>query len=89
MSFSSRRVNLPDFSVAVDAEEYRGIVKTAGLEMQNPGPGSQCIELWSYPPARFGKKGIADPLSVYLSLKHEEDERIRQALRGLLRGMKW
>jgi hypothetical protein len=76
-------------SVAVDAEAYRGIVKTAILETHNPGPGSQCIELWAYPPARFGKKGIADPLSVYLSLKHEEDERVQQALKELLRGMKW
>lgn len=76
-------------SVAVDAEAYRGLMKTALLEAHHPGPGAQCIELWAYPPARFGKKGIADPLSVYLSLKHEEDERIQQALRELLRGMKW
>jgi hypothetical protein len=76
-------------SVAVDAEVFRRIVKAANLETHNPGPGSQCIELWAYPPGRFGKKGIADPLSVYLSLKHEEDERVQQALKELLRGMKW
>lgn len=76
-------------AIAVDAESFRLILETAILESHDPGLGSKCIELWSYPPNRFGKKGIADPLSVYLSLKHDQDERVQQALKELLQGMKW
>jgi len=75
--------------IAVDAEGYRAILKLAVMEANPPCPGSKCIELWSYPPERFGKHGIADPLSVFLSLRHEDDERVQMALAELLRGMKW
>ncbi len=75
---------------AVDAEEFKRIQKTAILETgRSPGPDWIGIELWSYAPGRFGKRGIADPLSVYLSLKDDEDERVQQALNELIRGMKW
>ena len=75
---------------AVEADEFRRIRKTEIQEWtRSPGPESMGIELWSYPPSRFGRKGVADPLSVYLSLKEDGDERVQAALKDLLKGMKW
>lgn len=75
---------------AVEFEEFRRIQKTQiQVSTRSPGPDLMGIELWSYPPSRFGGKGIADPLSVYLSLKEDQDERVQSALNGLLKGMNW
>ena len=32
------------------------------------------VELWSYDPKQFGNKDVADPLSVILSLKDDEED---------------
>jgi hypothetical protein len=75
---------------ATEAEEFRRLGKTEiQFWTRSPGADVMGIELWSYPPGRFGRKGLADPLSVYLSLKEDEDERVQSALKDLLKGMKW
>lgn len=52
-------------------------------------PGACEIELWRYDPARLAKQSIADPLSVYLSLKESSDERVEAALAAMLEQMQW
>lgn len=47
------------------------------------------IEVWSYPPERLGDHELVDPLSLYLSLRDSQDERIQQQLEQLVAEVKW
>lgn len=46
------------------------------------------LQLWIYSPASFGNNTV-DPLSLYLSLKDDPDERVQIALDELMKGIKW
>ena len=46
------------------------------------------VEIWQYDPRILGKNGIADPLSLALSLQENHDERVEQAVEELL-AMVW
>lgn len=55
--------------------------------LDRPAPDAVEMEIWAYQPellASYGKKGTVDPLSLYLSLKENSDERIEMALEELL-----
>jgi hypothetical protein len=46
------------------------------------------VEIWKYAPALLSKdNGVADPLSVLVSLKGERDERVQQAAEEVLGGL--
>jgi DNA-binding MarR family transcriptional regulator len=47
------------------------------------------VELWRYDPKPLSVNNIVDPLSLYLSLKDEPDERIEQAREQLLKELAW
>jgi hypothetical protein len=47
------------------------------------------IEVWSYPPERLGDHEMVDPLSLYLSLRNSQDERVQQQLEQLIAEVKW
>lgn len=47
------------------------------------------IQKWGYNPQIFAKKGVADPLSVFLQFKDSNDERIEEALDELIKEIKW
>lgn len=47
------------------------------------------IEIWSYDPHLFAKNGLVDRLSLYLSLKDNQDERVEGALRQMMEGLRW
>lgn len=36
-----------------------------------------CIEIWRYNPKTLAKNGCVDPLSLYLSMVGNEDDRIQ------------
>jgi len=48
-----------------------------------------CIEVWHYDPGILASGFYVDPLSLYLSLMHDEDERIQIAIDDLLKRVKW
>jgi DNA-binding MarR family transcriptional regulator len=47
------------------------------------------VELWRYDPRPLGMTGMVDPLSLYLSLRDEQDERVEQAREQLLKEFAW
>jgi DNA-binding transcriptional regulator YhcF (GntR family) len=59
------------------------------ITTRSPEPDWTAIEIWAYSPSRYGRRGVADPLSVYLSLRNLQDERVQQALEELLEGLGW
>lgn len=55
-----------------------------------PEPETTTVELWRYEPALMSKDGKSvDPLSLYLSLRGTNDERVDAALNDLLKGIQW
>lgn len=47
------------------------------------------IEIWKYPPDLFVNQNRVDPLSLYLSLRHVQDDRVEIALEHLLKESVW
>jgi hypothetical protein len=47
------------------------------------------VEVWSYDPGPLADQGAVDPLSLYLSLKDNKDERVEAALEGMLGSLQW
>jgi hypothetical protein len=59
------------------------------MELSRPEPGGLEIQIWRYIPKCLADKGVADPLSVYLSYEKNRDERVEMALEELLEGIQW
>lgn len=70
---------------AIDKVEYRqlkGIVfGDDGNELERPGVK---LEIWSYDPVLFAENEVADIVSVYASLKEENDPRIDKAFAEII-----
>jgi len=47
------------------------------------------IEVWRYAPALFAKGDVVDPLSLYLSMQGDHDERTEAALEEMMRQLEW
>jgi len=47
------------------------------------------IEVWCYRPDLLAAEGVVDPLSLYLSLKNDEDERVQAALEEMIGRIGW
>ena len=57
--------------------------------MPDRDPEAVEVEVWIYPPSLFAENGVADRLSLYLSLRESADERVEEALEEMMRGRKW
>lgn len=84
-------LNPPNYKVRAIYEEY---LKGKDLEIiknEDIIKDEKLVELqiWGYDPKHFTKKDIIDRVSLYASLKEENDERIEQALEEALRGGIW
>lgn len=60
--------------------------KTTVLNKEN---GDTKVEVWKYNPALLAKGDCVDRLSLYLSLKDSEDERVQMECDTLLNDMEW
>ncbi len=47
------------------------------------------LETWSYDPSALARDGAVDRLSLYLSIRHDPDERVAQAAEQLLEPFGW
>lgn len=72
------------------ASEWRGLVKAGALIPADPMDADAArIECWRYDPAILERDGLVDPLSLYLSLADNPDERVRLAADALLEKVEW
>ena len=63
----------------------QGNVAQKGKEIELLNPQKQVmIEEWSYNPKLFAKDGIADPISIALSLADDKDERVEMVIEEML-----
>ncbi|MFH0988471.1 MAG: MarR family transcriptional regulator [bacterium] len=100
--FVSNTSALPAFSdVNESKQKYYALEKTAYYVLHKEGEllnvndheGAYCLEIWKYDPGllieRTTKEQSVDPLSLYLSMRDSNDERIEMALDKLLRDAIW
>ena len=71
---------------AVSKEEYKKIKGLAFSDNYNDFQRPRVkLEVWSYDPALFAQKKVADIVSAYASLKEENDPRIDKAFEEIIR----
>jgi hypothetical protein len=80
---------IPTFCMAGPA--VREAVKRRTIRiMAKPDAADVQIEAWSYDPrVLLTDRDIADPLSVYLTLREVPDERVQEQLETLLKRVSW
>jgi len=59
------------------------------VEVPQQDPDALEIEVWSYAPAHLADGDLVDPLSLYLSLRDSDDERVAASLEELMEKVKW
>lgn len=69
---------------AVSKERFKELAVATDKEF-----GTNCIEIWKYNPGYLSENGLVDRLSLYLTLKDNEDERIQIELESMIDNMKW
>jgi len=76
--------------IALSGEGWKSLKQRYRVnEFPSQEPGAQEIEVWSYAPNLFAKGKVVDRLSLYLSLKESQDERVEAALEEMMKGLKW
>jgi hypothetical protein len=81
----------PEYTIyALSREDWKAIrQRHKTIEVPAQDPDASEIEVWWYPPALFAEDGIVDPLSLYLSLKEDRDERTETGLEEMMEKFKW
>jgi DNA-binding MarR family transcriptional regulator len=70
---------------AINTELYKQLQRNHNLIDENIRYGQIAVEIWKYDPKILViKKNNVDPISLYLSLQENEDERIQQALEQMI-----
>lgn len=72
---------------AISEEQFRRLRKEGRLQGLNPIEGNVKIEVWKYPPIPMGQQAglkVVDKLSLYLTLKDEQDPRVEKELEHLM-----
>lgn len=78
---------LPVFAIGLN--QWETLKQSDIKELPTSEEASLELEIWNYNPELFAKEGIVDPLSLYLSLETNGDERIESALEEMLEKIKW
>ena len=80
----------PEYTTyALSREDWKALRQRHRInEVPAQDPDASEIEVWWYPPALFAEDGIVDPLSLYLSLKEDRDERTETALEEMMEKFK-
>ena len=69
---------------AVSKKDFKALKVAADKQF-----GQNEIQVWKYNPKMLSSTGVVDKLSLYLSLKDNEDERIQIELERLINEMPW
>ncbi|WP_456409076.1 MarR family transcriptional regulator [Caldithrix abyssi] len=87
-SFSalSHYTNLADTDKAYFAVSQKDFetLKKKQIQIVHSNEADVHLEVWKYAPGVLAKGRVVDPLSLYLSLKNQQDERVQKALDTLL-----
>ncbi len=70
---------------AVSGKDFQRLKKDNKNQIVEGDAGEITIQVWKYNPGILAKKGIVDPLSLYLTLKDEQDERVEMELEKMIK----
>lgn len=73
---------------AIGKQQFKNLKSRQNISL-DPQFGNIRIEVWHYDPRLLTKKNTVDPLSLYLSMRNEEDERLKMALDQMKSDIKW
>ena len=81
----------PEYTTyALSREDWKALRQRHKInEVPVQDPDASEVEVWWYPPVLFAEDRIVDPLSLYLSLKEDRDERTETALEEMMEKFKW
>lgn len=74
---------------AVGKDAYRVLKSQPPYKDLHKNYGDHKLEIWHYNPVPLSPSNEVDKLSLYLSMRHEEDERVQGALQNLINEMTW
>ena len=75
---------------AFDRDSWKKLDRRIGpLGRMDPQAGGTTIEVWHYDPKLLVSGERVDPLSLYLSLRDDPDERIQAALAQMMNAVQW
>jgi hypothetical protein len=75
---------------AIDKDDFYRLQKNNLLVNQNPTEGKYALEIWKYKPLSIvTDMKVVDPLSLYLSIRDNTDERIEIALDQISQRFIW
>ncbi len=76
--------------IALSGKDWKSLKQRHGvIEFLFLEPGVIEIEVWGYMPKLFARSNVVDRLSLYLSLKESQDERVEAALEEMMKGVQW
>lgn len=79
----------PTPTVALAASAWPRLQSRFGAPADEWDEAAVIVETWSYDPETLVQGQLADRLSLYLSLRGHDDERVARALETLLEEMRW
>jgi len=75
---------------AIEKDDFYRLKKNNDLVNPNPIEGEYALEIWKYKPVNFVRDmTVVDPLSLFLSMQNNNDERIDMALDQMLKRYIW
>lgn len=77
-------------TIAVSREDWKLLrERDAVNNAMGDEPGALALEVWGYAPTLFAVEGWVDRLSLYLSLRETDDERVQAALEQMMKEVAW
>ncbi|NLB54842.1 MAG: hypothetical protein GX811_03590, partial [Lentisphaerae bacterium] len=82
---------LENVEVALARGDWKRVLETGNIEPTGVinEPGTTIVEIWSYSPILFSDGDFVDRLSLYLSLRDTQDERVQAALNQMIKEELW
>ena len=76
--------------LAVYDRKYRHLVSSGDIRVcDHSEDATILVEEWRYDPELLARNNTVDPLSLYLSLADDPDERVQLAVVSLLENVSW
>lgn len=76
--------------LALEGKQWKRIKANDGaMILDIAEPSASELEIWSYSPELFAKKGVVDRFSLFLSMREDNDERVQSALEEMMEQVEW
>ncbi len=77
-------------TVAISSKQWKVLQENGDCSLAAiDDPGVCEVEIWTYDPCLLSNEPMVDRLSLFLSLRDQEDERVEVAIDQMMEGVKW